>query len=153
MLTAHDSDVDANAQHVLMADEAVCIGGAAAVDSYLKTDRIIAVRACRTFAHTGMSVYDCSHPHGQRHRKCKHTYTHTHIHTHAHAITHIRAHTFVTPRHCQACKKTGATAVHPGYGFLSENEKFATALPANGITFVGPPPPAIKVTDTDDSYV
>jgi propionyl-CoA carboxylase alpha chain len=37
-----------------------------------------------------------------------------------------------------ACKKTGAEAVHPGYGFLSEREAFADALAANGIAFIGP---------------
>ena len=37
-----------------------------------------------------------------------------------------------------ACKKTKADAVHPGYGFLSENEEFAKALKENGIAFIGP---------------
>src|SRR5215813_4022132 len=37
-----------------------------------------------------------------------------------------------------ACKQTGADAVHPGYGFLSENEDFADACAAAGITFIGP---------------
>ena len=60
------SDADANAQHVLLADEAVYIGAAPARESYLQADKIIA-----------------------------------------------------------ACKQTGAQAVHPGYGFLSENEGFA----------------------------
>ena len=41
------------------------------------------------------------------------------------------------------CKQSGAQAVHPGYGFLSENTKFAEALEANGITFIGPPSSAI----------
>jgi propionyl-CoA carboxylase alpha chain len=44
-----------------------------------------------------------------------------------------------------ACKKTGAGAVHPGYGFLSENPRFAEALAAAGIIFVGPPVGAIEV--------
>jgi len=43
-----------------------------------------------------------------------------------------------------ACKQTGADAVHPGYGFLSENPKFAEALDAAGIIFVGPPVKAIE---------
>ena len=43
-----------------------------------------------------------------------------------------------------ACRQTGAQAVHPGYGFLSENPKFAQALEAAGIIFVGPPVKAIE---------
>jgi propionyl-CoA carboxylase alpha chain len=42
-----------------------------------------------------------------------------------------------------ACKATGAEAVHPGYGFLSERTSFAEALEKAGITFIGPPPNAI----------
>ncbi len=44
----------------------------------------------------------------------------------------------------KAAKATGADAVHPGYGFLSENAGFAEACAAAGITFVGPPPAAIR---------
>jgi len=43
-----------------------------------------------------------------------------------------------------ACKETGAQAVHPGYGFLSENSAFCTALADNGITFIGPGKVAIE---------
>jgi propionyl-CoA carboxylase alpha chain len=42
-----------------------------------------------------------------------------------------------------ACRRTGAEAVHPGYGFLSERESFAAMLEAAGIVFIGPPPAAI----------
>lgn len=44
-----------------------------------------------------------------------------------------------------ACKKTGARYVHPGWGFLSENAKFAQALEKEGIIFVGPSPDAMKL--------
>ena len=43
-----------------------------------------------------------------------------------------------------AIKKSGAEAVHPGYGFLSENPKFAEALEAAGVAFIGPPKGAIE---------
>ena len=44
------------------------------------------------------------------------------------------------PHIVQICKKQGIEAVHPGYGFLSENVHFAKALEDNGIIFVGPTP-------------
>ena len=43
-----------------------------------------------------------------------------------------------------AIRQTGAEAVHPGYGFLSENPKFAEALEAEGVAFIGPPKGAIE---------
>ncbi|MES9968072.1 MAG: biotin carboxylase N-terminal domain-containing protein, partial [Sedimenticola sp.] len=49
----------------------------------------------------------------------------------------------VMERIIQACKDTGAQAVHPGYGFLSENAAFCEALEAEGIAFIGPAPYAI----------
>jgi len=79
------SDVDAGAQHVVAADEAVLIGGAAAADSYLNSETIIA-----------------------------------------------------------AAVQSGADAIHPGYGFLSENPEFADACLAAGLVFVGPPSGAMR---------
>ncbi len=78
------SDADRDALHVEMADEAVLIGPAAAAESYLVANKIIA-----------------------------------------------------------ACKQTGAEAVHPGYGFLSERASFCEALEKEGIVFIGPKPKAI----------
>ncbi len=50
----------------------------------------------------------------------------------------------VIDRIVEACKETGAEAVHPGYGFLSENKKFQEALAAAKITFIGPDAYAIE---------
>jgi 3-methylcrotonyl-CoA carboxylase alpha subunit len=79
------SEADANARHVRVADEAVCIGPAAVRESYLLGERIL-----------------------------------------------------------DAAARTGAQAVHPGYGFLSENDRFADACAAAGIVFIGPPAAAIR---------
>jgi propionyl-CoA carboxylase alpha chain len=50
----------------------------------------------------------------------------------------------VPERIIEACKATGAQAVHPGYGFLSERAAFCAALEAQGIVFIGPKPKAIE---------
>src|SRR5690348_15022473 len=73
------STADAEAMHVKLADESVCIGPPPARESYLAMPQILA-----------------------------------------------------------ACEITGAEAVHPGYGFLSENASFADILAEHGITFIGP---------------
>jgi acetyl-CoA carboxylase biotin carboxylase subunit len=80
------STADADAMHVRMADESVCIGPAPSTDSYLNKAAIIS-----------------------------------------------------------ACEITGAQAVHPGYGFLSENASFAQALEDHGITFIGPSADHIRI--------
>ncbi|GAA6016843.1 hypothetical protein JCM10207_003270 [Rhodosporidiobolus poonsookiae] len=46
-------------------------------------------------------------------------------------------------KYIEVCKRSGAQAVHPGYGFLSENAEFARLLEKNGIVFIGPPASAI----------
>ena len=80
------STADADAMHVRMADESVCIGPASSTDSYLSKAAIIS-----------------------------------------------------------ACEITGAQAVHPGYGFLSENAAFAQALEDHDITFIGPSAEHIRI--------
>ncbi|WP_322199864.1 acetyl-CoA carboxylase biotin carboxylase subunit [Acutalibacter intestini] len=85
------SQVDRESLHVGLADQAVCIGGARAEDSYLNGERIIS-----------------------------------------------------------AAVATGAQAIHPGYGFLSENAEFAGMCRKYGITFIGPPGDVIaKMGDKD----
>jgi acetyl-CoA carboxylase biotin carboxylase subunit len=51
----------------------------------------------------------------------------------------------VIERIIEACKRSGANAVHPGYGFLSENAEFARQVAAAGIIFIGPTPQAMEI--------
>ena len=46
--------------------------------------------------------------------------------------------------HVRAAKQLGADAIHPGYGFLAENAGFAEAVTAAGLTWIGPPPEALR---------
>jgi acetyl/propionyl-CoA carboxylase alpha subunit len=46
--------------------------------------------------------------------------------------------------HVRAARETGADAIHPGYGFLAENADFAEAVEAAGVTWIGPPPAALR---------
>ena len=80
------SDLDRNALHVRLADEAYSLGGKTSAESYLNTDAILDI-----------------------------------------------------------IERSGADAVHPGYGFFSENADFARSITERGVTFIGPDPAAIEV--------
>ena len=79
------SEADANSMHVQLADEAICIGKAAAADSYLRIDRIVS-----------------------------------------------------------AAEVSDVDAIHPGYGFLSENAHFAEVCESCNIHFIGPHPRSMQ---------
>ncbi len=80
------SELDRDALHVRLADEAFALGGQTAAESYINTEALLG-----------------------------------------------------------AIEQSGADAVHPGYGFFSENADFARAITERGVTFIGPPPGAIEV--------
>jgi 3-methylcrotonyl-CoA carboxylase alpha subunit len=62
---------------------------------------------------------------------------------HADETTNVASYLF-SEEHIRAAKRTGADAIHPGYGFLAENPDFAEAVEAAGLVFVGPTPEALR---------
>src|SRR5690242_21250033 len=59
----------------------------------------------------------------------------------------------VAERLIDAARATGAQAIHPGYGFLSENAKFAEACASMGVVFIGPPAADRKSTRLNSSHM
>ncbi len=99
----------------------------------------IAVRVARTARRMGVStvaVYSDADTNAPHVRACDEA---VHIGPAAAAESYLRADKIIG-----ACRKTGAEAVHPGYGFLSENEQFSDALDAAGIVFIGPAAETIR---------
>jgi acetyl-CoA carboxylase biotin carboxylase subunit len=95
------------------------------------------IRACRDMGIETVAVYsDCDR--AARHvRLADHA---VHIGGNAPSESYLRI-----DRVLDAAKKTGADALHPGYGFLAENEDFASACRDAGVTFIGPTPEAIAL--------
>src|SRR5258708_17657533 len=94
------------------------------------------IRACRELGVSPIAVYS----------ECDRTALHVRLADQAFAIgpsapreSYLRIDKLI-----DAAKKSGADGVHPGYGFLAENEDFAAAVRDAGLTFIGPTPDAIK---------
>jgi acetyl-CoA carboxylase biotin carboxylase subunit len=93
------------------------------------------IRACRELNITPVAVYS----------ECDRAALHVRLADEAYAIgpSAPRESYLCIDRLVDAVKKSGSDAVHPGYGFLAENEEFAAAIGAAGATFIGPTPAAI----------
>ena len=70
----------------------------------------------------------------------------------AHQICNILLAALTVCAYQQVAKETGASAVHPGYGFLSENTSFANQCQEAGIVFVGPPAAAIAAMGASSNF-
>jgi acetyl-CoA/propionyl-CoA carboxylase biotin carboxyl carrier protein len=94
----------------------------------------IAVRVFRTCAELGIETVAVAPPddHGSLHARA------------AGECVEITSY-LDSEEHIRAAKQAGADAVHPGYGFLAENADFAEAVEAAGLTWVGPPPGALRL--------
>lgn len=100
----------------------------------------IAVRISRTAKRMGIptvAVYSDADKYGQHVKACDEA---VYLGGSAAAESYLSVDKIVS-----ACRRIGATAVHPGYGFLSENTRFAAALAKAGITFIGPNPEVIAM--------
>ena len=95
----------------------------------------VAATARRMAIHT-VAVYSDADAHAKHVAACDES---VHIGGNAPKESYLR-----WERIIEAAKATGAQAIHPGYGFLSENEDFAKACADAGLVFIGPPPSAIK---------
>jgi acetyl/propionyl-CoA carboxylase alpha subunit len=99
----------------------------------------IAVRIMRTLRRLGISSVAVYHAVDVRARHVRDADQAVELHGSSPVAAYLDAEQIV-----EACRATGAQAVHPGFGFLSERAAFAEAVAASGVTFIGPPPDAIR---------
>jgi acetyl-CoA carboxylase biotin carboxylase subunit len=93
------------------------------------------IRACRELGVRSVAVYSDADAHAPHVREADEA---VHIGPPPSSESYLRGDTIIA-----AAERTGAEAIHPGYGFLSEREPFARAVREAGLVFIGPPPEAI----------